>query len=134
MCCFDNMCPRWRWLRTLGCAEADVDDLVQEVFVTALRQLPKFEGRASAKTWLYTIARHTASHWRRKTRWRRGLWERFSVTARAVEASPATPAQHFEAAEALAQVHRILDTMPVKRREIFVMFELEGLSGRKLPP
>lgn len=35
------------------------DDLTQEVYLRALRSLPGFEGRASARTWLLSIARRT---------------------------------------------------------------------------
>lgn len=35
-----------------------VDDLVQEVFLAALKGLPSFAGRSSLKTWLVGIARH----------------------------------------------------------------------------
>ena len=35
-----------------------VDDLVQEVFLAALKGLPSFAGRSSLKTWLLGIARH----------------------------------------------------------------------------
>ncbi|ANZ41727.1 RNA polymerase subunit sigma [Lentzea guizhouensis] len=35
------------------------DDLTQEVYLRALRSLPGFEGRSSARTWLLSIARRT---------------------------------------------------------------------------
>ena len=35
-----------------------VDDLVQEVFLAALKGLPSFAGRSSLKSWLLGIARH----------------------------------------------------------------------------
>ena len=35
-----------------------VDDLVQDVFLAALKGLPSFAGRSSLKTWLVGIARH----------------------------------------------------------------------------
>lgn len=35
-----------------------VDDLVQDVFLAALKGLPSFAGRSSLKTWLAGIARH----------------------------------------------------------------------------
>lgn len=34
------------------------DDVQQQVFIEAFRDLPKFRGRASVRTWLFAIARH----------------------------------------------------------------------------
>ena len=36
--------------------EQDAEDIVQETFMKAYRQLAKFDGRASFSTWLYRIA------------------------------------------------------------------------------
>ena len=44
----------WRNARRLG-AQNWVDDAVHEVFLVATRRLHEFEGRASAKTWLFAI-------------------------------------------------------------------------------
>lgn len=38
----------------------DVEDLVQETFLKALRALPRYRGEASLKTWLISIARSVA--------------------------------------------------------------------------
>jgi RNA polymerase sigma-70 factor (ECF subfamily) len=43
--------------RMLGSVD-DADDALQEVLVAAWRGLPAFAGRASLRTWLYTIATH----------------------------------------------------------------------------
>lgn len=44
----------------------DVDDLVQETFIKAMRGIDKFEGRSNSKTWLLQIARNVAvDHYRR---------------------------------------------------------------------
>jgi RNA polymerase sigma-70 factor (ECF subfamily) len=43
--------------RMLGSLD-DADDALQEVLVAAWRGLPGFAGRASLRTWLYTIATH----------------------------------------------------------------------------
>jgi RNA polymerase sigma factor (sigma-70 family) len=37
------------------------DDVRQEVFIAALRNLPRFEGRSTLRTWLFAIARHRTS-------------------------------------------------------------------------
>ncbi|MCL6598718.1 MAG: RNA polymerase sigma factor [Alicyclobacillus macrosporangiidus] len=48
----------------------DVDDLVQETFVKALRGIRHFKGDSSPKTWLLAIARNVASDFcRKKRRW-----------------------------------------------------------------
>src|SRR5688572_631436 len=41
----------WRTLRHLGVADADLEDVCQEVFVTVHRKLPEFEGRSKLRTW-----------------------------------------------------------------------------------
>jgi len=48
----------WRYLRFLGCSEAEADDLVQETFMAVLRK--PFEQRSSAQSGAYlrTVARN----------------------------------------------------------------------------
>ncbi|WP_394617200.1 RNA polymerase sigma factor SigC [Lentzea sp. JNUCC 0626] len=48
----------WRLVAHLG-GVGMADDLTQDVYLRALRSLPGFEGRSSARTWLLSIARHT---------------------------------------------------------------------------
>ncbi len=45
---------------------ADQEELVQQVFINALRQLPLFRGEASLKTWMSAIARHEVADYYRK--------------------------------------------------------------------
>ena len=47
--------------------EHDADDLTQEAFIKAYRNLHSFDGRARFTTWLYTIAKNAAfTHLRRR--------------------------------------------------------------------
>ena len=39
---------------------SDVDDLAQDVFLTAFKSIERFEGRSSLRSWLLGIARHRA--------------------------------------------------------------------------
>ena len=39
----------------------DAEDLAQETYLRALRSLPNFAGRSSARTWLLSIARRAAA-------------------------------------------------------------------------
>ena len=69
---FDEVYTAWygrvlRWVRLLGASPADYEDLAQEVFVIAHRQLCEFDGR-NVGGWLYQMARwkvrdyHELSH------------------------------------------------------------------------
>ena len=50
----------------------DVEDLVQETFLRALRALSQFKNDSSPKTWLISIARNTAiDFYRKKSVWNR---------------------------------------------------------------
>ena len=47
--------------------EQDAEDLAQEAFIKAWRNLRKFDGRAQVTTWIYTIAKNSAfTHLRRR--------------------------------------------------------------------
>lgn len=45
---------------------ADVQDVVQEVFVAALRELTFFQGKSSLKTWMISVANHKIADFYRK--------------------------------------------------------------------
>ena len=61
----------WRFCAHLG-DPGDADDLTQEVYLRAIRALPRFRGDASIRTWLLAIARRSvADHIRAQQRRRR---------------------------------------------------------------
>jgi RNA polymerase sigma-70 factor (ECF subfamily) len=57
-----------RVLAERGVAPADLDDALQETFVTVHRLLPEFEGRSAIETWLYSVAWRMAANYRRRGR------------------------------------------------------------------
>ncbi|MBM7620874.1 RNA polymerase sigma-70 factor (ECF subfamily) [Bacillus tianshenii] len=53
----------------LNAKQHDIEDLVQEVFIRALKGLSHFKGNSSPKTWLFSIARNVAiDEGRKRTR------------------------------------------------------------------
>lgn len=117
----------YRVARRLGTPMEELEDVCQEAFLVAFRKLGSFrEGRFS--TWIYRIAANVASDRHRRRRVRRtfaALWGQ----PRDPEPSARTPEREYESAEAEALVSRILERMAPKKREVFALFELEGLSG-----
>ncbi len=112
----------------LGGPRADVDDLVHDVFLVALRKRAEFEGRSSRKTWLYGIALKVVAGARRRSRVRRF----FGLESVPEPMDSLTPARLFEQREAAAQLYAILDGMAEKKRVVFILYEIEGLSGEEI--
>lgn len=115
------------FLARLGVPSADVDDLVQEVFLVVHRKGGFELGPAQPRSWLGAIAVRVAST-RRRTQTRRR--EQFGDDlVDAVSVSVAThPDEQVGARQALTRVQHALDTMDVEHRGVFVLYELEGES------
>jgi RNA polymerase sigma-70 factor (ECF subfamily) len=114
----------WRTIRSLGVADAVVDDAVQEVFICVHRRLPDFERRSALKTWIYSIAYHTAQNYRRSERRREAVALDLEMPSR----EPG-PGEHLAGAQAGRFVLEFLDTIPRERRDVFVLCVLEELSA-----
>jgi RNA polymerase sigma-70 factor (ECF subfamily) len=99
-----------------------VEDIVQDVFLTAFSQIHRFDPRRGAfRTWLYRIARNRALNARRKKR------ERL-MQQQAVIADGPAPDGDLLTREAFRQLDHALARLDFKDRVIFVLAELEGLS------
>jgi RNA polymerase sigma-70 factor, ECF subfamily len=106
----------WRFCAFLGSGD-DVGDLVQETYARALRALPRFEGRSSARSWLLAIARRVCADAVRRARRERT----FEAKWRADERHAADPAD-------TVGLLVILDNLTPDRREAFVLTQLVGLQ------
>jgi len=121
--------------RVLG-DRADLDDLVQEVFVIAFRGLEKFRGDARLSTWIYRICVNVALG-RIRTRKRRpaaiGVGD---LDATNVDPSladrPETPHQSLERSRDRETVYRALETLAPKKRIVLYLHEIEGLDLKEI--
>jgi RNA polymerase sigma-70 factor (ECF subfamily) len=124
----------WRTARRLGTPEANLDDVVQEIFIVAYRRQADFQGRSSLRTWLYGIVLNVVRvH-------RRGLSAKHPQSLRAEQrADPELLADsadgpHERAAkiQAARVIDRFLDGLDDDKREVFVLAELEQLSAPEI--
>jgi RNA polymerase sigma-70 factor, ECF subfamily len=109
----------WQVCAVLG-SDGEIEDLVQETYLRALRSLPQFRGDAPVRLWLLSIARRTcADHVRRRQRHRR-LLERLTIEA----------ASHGDtvAGVDLSATADLLHRLGPDRREAFALTQLAGLS------
>ncbi|MFJ5678946.1 sigma-70 family RNA polymerase sigma factor [Streptomyces sp. NPDC093097] len=112
-----------RYVAHLSGEPQATDDLVQDTYVRALRSLPRFEGRSSARTWLLTIARRVVAD-RIRTH---AVRPRLSATddwQSAAERVQPRGVPGFEEGIALAE---LLTALTAQRREAFVLTQLLGL-------
>ena len=104
----------FRLLRRLGVHEADVDDVLQEVFVVVHRKLPDFDPARSGRAWLYGICVRVAANYRRSQRKRREL--PVEQESEPVNLHAATPVEILEERKMRAALDRILSELPNPKR------------------
>ena len=119
----------WRTLRRMGVSERDAMDAAQKVFLVAHRSLPAFEGRSTLKTWLCGIALRVASDYRRSAVSRREVLVADVPTGATCQADQL---RRLEEQERVAELDAILSELPDEQRTVFVLFELEELSGEQI--
>ncbi|MFD5318721.1 sigma-70 family RNA polymerase sigma factor [Streptomyces sp. NPDC127098] len=108
--------------RLSGDAQA-AEDLTQETLLRALRALPAFEGRSSARTWLLSIARRTVVDRIRYERSRPRLADTADWLT-AVEGAQCRAQPGFEEGVALAE---LLAELPSDRSTAFTLTQILGL-------
>lgn len=111
----------WHALHRFGLTGAALEDALQDVFVVAYRRRETFAG--SSKAWLYAIARRVASNHRRSARRR---------DARADALSHVESHARRSVPEAIIALDRYLDRLSAEDRELFVLSEVEGMTGPEI--
>lgn len=110
-----------RSLRYLGVREADLDDLVQEVFLVVFKRRSDYDEKGRARAWLYSICTRVAKGQRRKVLRRRESEPPYE------QVIAASQLEHLEDREALELGWRLLEQLPEQQREVFVLYEVEDM-------
>ena len=125
----------YRAARGMGHTGTEADDLVQEVFVTFIETLDRFEGRSSVHTWLFGILLHKSQE-RRRARVRDERhdaideeWaDNFDARGRWIR-PPLEPDRAFEAREARQAIEACLPGLPDQQRDVFLLRLVEDLPA-----
>jgi RNA polymerase sigma-70 factor (ECF subfamily) len=126
---FDELVDRhldfvWRLLRRLGLSASDADDVSQQVFMTAARQLAELPP-GKERAFLYGTARRLAANARRTRQRRR---EAPGELADELQAIGALPDEQVELARAAALLEDLLDRLPEDLRRVLVLAEVEEIT------
>jgi RNA polymerase sigma-70 factor (ECF subfamily) len=113
--------------RLLGRADGEVDDLVQESMLAAVRALPRLETPEAFPSWLNAIVVRTACKVirRRVIATRLGLRQRGASVDVDLLISPAAPP---DVRSELAAVFRCLERLPTRERVALVLRRIDGVS------
>lgn len=120
----------FRSLQRLGIRDADLDDVLQEVFVVVHQRLHTFDGTAKMTTWLFGICLRVASAYRR-----RGFRRNETSVAEPPEPTDrtsASPEQDLAAAESRRRLDLLLDELELDKRAVFVMFEVDEMPCEEI--
>ncbi len=108
---------------------ADLEDVLQDVFIEVFRSIRRFEGKSAFTTWLYRLTVHVAMKARRKhTRSRLDIVE--DVPDRADEGP--TPDDVSLSAERQARVEALLEQLSPKKRAVLVLHDLQGVEAQRI--
>jgi RNA polymerase sigma-70 factor (ECF subfamily) len=118
----------WRTLQRLGVPRAQLDDAAQEVFTVVHRRIDTLDGPESARTWLVGISVRVASDVRRALR-RKG--EHVTLDDGLSDSGP-DPLDQAMRAQARSLVDSLLSGLDDAQREVFVLAEMEGLTGPEI--
>ncbi len=115
---YDRFAPMVHGVLLSRVPRPDVDDLVQDVFLQAMKRLDSLRSAEAFGAWLAAIARNRA-----RDHWRRG-----EDTVELPDDVPGAPHPEGEALSVLAAIRRL----PEAYRETLVLRLVEGMTGPEI--
>ena len=108
-------------LRWLGARPQEIEDLAQEVFIALRRSWPHYDSSRPLRPYLFGVAFRVVSMQRRK--------RKHDVTFASLEIRDGGPGpdEMLQAKQARAMVLRALERIPLRRRAVLVMHDLEDV-------
>jgi RNA polymerase sigma-70 factor (ECF subfamily) len=110
---------------------ADVEDVVQEVFVQIFRSLKDFRGQSKFSTWVHRVAVNVVLMHRRAARSRPTYTEELPHEHTA-DHDGVTPDEDADRRARVRVFAKLLDRLAEKKRTVFVLHELEGITPQEI--
>jgi len=112
--------------------EAVAEELVQETFLVAFRRRDDLTADVNARAWLYRVLSNMVRHHRRSIARRLRLQTALGHETEASGHREFTPQEELERRQQAALVRACVSKLPIKQREVFTLFELEGIEGAEI--
>lgn len=114
----------WNFAYSLTRRRELADDIRQDVFVKAYGKIDTFRGVSSIKTWLFSITRNTVIDYHRSAIFRKVTL----IDYIASKVSHPSAEQDYLANEIFSETWKAVMSLPVKLREVIVLFAHHQLS------
>ena len=109
----------------------DVDDVVQEVFVQVFRSLKDFRGQSKFSTWVHRVAVNVVLMHRRAAR-SRPTYAAELPPEHTPDGNSVLPDEDADRRARVRIFAKLLDQLAEKKRTVFVLHELEGISPQEI--
>ena len=118
----------WRSLHRLGVHERDLPDLLQELFLVVHQRRATYDPARPLRAWIFGICAGLARNYRRRA------FRRLETLSGGPLDTPAAedPEQALDAQRKRRRAERALDALDPEHRAVFVLFEVEGMSGKAI--
>ena len=113
--------------RILGPHDPDIEDVVQKVFLAALKGARSFRGSSKVSTWILGIASRRALD-EARARWRRDRWSKLTGAIGVGRAASRPDERHAT----LSKAEALLQTLAPAQRQVFILKEVEGHTLKEI--
>ena len=105
------------------------EDIVQEVFLNAYKNMEGFSGRSSYKTWLYAITINKSKDYLRKPSLKKSFLQTFMQKTKLNVPTPEEEVLQKEGQRGLASE---VMSLPIKYREVIILYYYDDLSMKEV--
>jgi len=121
-----------RAARWFGVVDAAAEDVVQQVFMVVHRRLPDLRADSSTKTWLFGIVLRVVLQHRRSLRRKSPGLSPYVDPETLADDESNGPHEWTARVEAARLVQRWIDELDDDTRRLFVLSELEEMTGQEI--
>jgi RNA polymerase sigma-70 factor, ECF subfamily len=108
---------------------AEIEDILQEVFVQVFRSIADFRGDSKFSTWLHRLTVNVVLMHRRAARSRPNLSDEIPAELPSLAAHPEEEVIRRERIKAF---YAVLDRLSEKKRTVFILHEIQGLNPTQI--
>lgn len=122
----------WSCTRRMGIGESELDDVVQEIFITIHGRLSTLEQPESLRSWIYGIIRRTASSHHRARRTKAASAAALNLEREVQYPQQPSPLELAEQSDQVKLLWSLLEKLDPSKREVLVLAELDGMTAPEI--